>query len=65
MYNIDDLLEFECMYETAYIQYSLELMRISNPIYIILHYHSNECVYFLYIEYIHISYIAHISYMRF
>ena len=33
MYNIDDLLEFECMYETAYIQYSLELMRISNPTY--------------------------------
>lgn len=33
MYNIDDLLEFECMYETAYIQYSLELMRISTPTY--------------------------------
>ena len=33
MYNIDGLLEFECMYETAYIQYSLEFMRISNPTY--------------------------------
>lgn len=33
MYNIDDLLEFECMYEIAYIQYSLDIMRISNPTY--------------------------------
>ena len=33
MYNIDDLLEFECMYQTAYIQYSLDIMCVSNPTY--------------------------------
>lgn len=31
--ELDDMYEFECMYETAYNQYCFDLMRFSNPSY--------------------------------